>query len=141
MSAMLETILAAWKKAWSDGETSAFAAIVADDYIRHSKSGEESLPEMIRQIEEHHRAFSEHRVEIIDAIEDKDSIAIHWRTEGKHTGEYLGVPATGRVVSVVGATFLKYRDEKITEESVVWDPRDMLAAINIWHLGSRSKSQ
>lgn len=138
MSTMLGTIVDAWTKAWGEGKTGAYSEIVADNYSRQSKSGDEGgLAEVIRQIEDHHRAFSNHHVEILHAIEDDGSIAIHWRSEATHTGEYMGVPPTGRVVSVLGASFIYHQDGKITQEWVVWDPRDMLSAINIWHLGAR----
>ena len=53
-----------------------------------------------------------------------------------HTGTYMGVPPTGRTVNVSGAAFIKHRDGKILEEHTVWDPRELLSAMKIVHLGA-----
>ena len=46
----------------------------------------------------------------------------------------MDVPATGRNVTVTGASFVRFEDDKIAEEWVVWDPRELLSALGIWHL-------
>ena len=76
---------------------------------------------------------------ILRAIEDDNLVAIHWESTGTHTGEFMGVPPTGRTVTVTGASFVGHRDGKITDEAVVWDPREMLSAVGIWHLGDQRK--
>ena len=48
----------------------------------------------------------------------------------------MDVPATGRSITVTGASFLRFEDDKIAEEWVVWDPRELLSALGIWHLGA-----
>lgn len=141
MSTMLANIAIAWTRAWGEGETTAFEKIAAADYVRHSKTGEEDLAVVLQQIEEFHRAFTAFDVEILHAVEDHDLIAIHWRSAGRHTGEFMGVPPTDRNVSVNGATFIKHSEERITQEWTVWDPRELLSAMNIWHLGSRAGSR
>ncbi|WP_258066250.1 ester cyclase [Pseudoclavibacter sp. RFBA6] len=136
MSTMLANVAAAWVRAWGDGETAAFQEIVADDYVRHSKSGAEGLEDVIKQIEASHEAFSDFNVEIRHAVEDNELIAIHWQSTGTHTGTFMGVPPTGRTVNVSGAAFIKHRDGKILEEHTVWDPRELLSAMKIVHLGA-----
>lgn len=141
MANMLDKITSAWTKAWSQGETSAFEDLVSADYVRHSKSGEERLENLVQQITESHQAFSDFRMEIQRAIEDDNLVAIHWKSTGVHTGEFMGVPPTGRTVTVSGASFISHKDGKVTEESVVWDPREMLSAMSIWHLGDQRRKK
>lgn len=135
---MLSRIADAWTRAWGQGETGAFESIVSPDYVRHSKTGERAgLPEILRQIEESHAAFSDFKVDILQAIQEDDLIALHWRTVAKHTGLFMDVPPTQRSVTVHGASFLRHRDGRIVEEWVVWDPRELLSSIHIWHLGDK----
>lgn len=140
MTNMLERVTHAWTKAWGEGDTAAFEQLVAPDYVRESKSGQEGLAKVMRQIEESHRAFSDFDVRVLRAIENDDLVAIHWESTGRHTGDFMGVPPTGREVTVSGASFISHQDGVITAEAVVWDPREMLSSISIWHLGDqRSK--
>lgn len=136
MSTMLANIAVAWTRAWGDGDTTAFKEIAAADYVRRSKTGQEPLDEVINQIKEFHEAFSNFKVSIIHAVEDSKLIAIHWRSVGQHTGNFMDVPPTQRTVSVEGATFLQHAEGKITEEFVIWDPRELLSAMKIVHLGT-----
>lgn len=137
MTNMLEKVTQAWTRAWGEGETAAFERLVSPDYTRQSKTGAEDLAHVVQQIEESHRAFSDFHVKVLRAIEDDNLVAIHWETVGKHTGEYMGVPPTGRTVTVQGASFISHRDGLITSEAVVWDPREMLSSMSIWHLGDQ----
>lgn len=139
MNTMLERVTDAWAKAWGNGDTAAFEGLVDAGYVRHSKSGEESIQLVVHQIEEQHAAFSGFSMRILHAIEDHNLVAIHWESTGTHTGEFMGVPPTGRTVTVTGASFVGHRDGKITDESVVWDPREMLSAVGIWYLGDHRK--
>lgn len=141
MSTMLANIAVAWTRAWGEGDTTAFEEIAADNYTRHSKTGQEPLGSVIQQIEDFHHAFSNFKVSILHAVEDTDVIAIHWRAAGCHTGDFMEVPPTNRHVAVDGASFLHHDGSRITEEYVMWDPRELLSAMKIVHLGSLAPVQ
>jgi len=139
---MLTRIASAWEQAWGQGNTRAFEDLVAPGYVRHSKTGDQmQLADILRQIEESHAAFSDFKVDILRGIEKDDMVALHWRSRGRHTGMFMNVPPTQRDVSVQGAAFLKHKDGRILEEWVVWDPRELLASMQIWHLGNQPPFQ
>jgi len=55
-----------------------------------------------------------HEVEYQGRIDDERVVTV-WRMTGRHTGEFLGVPATGRPVDFKGIDVLRVRDGKIVE--------------------------
>ncbi|MBJ9985854.1 flavin reductase [Acinetobacter sp. S40] len=129
----------AWTKAWGEGDIKAFASIVSPDYVRYAKDTEKfSLADIQQQIQDSHAAFTNFQVEILHTVEQEGMIALHWRTVAKHTGAFMGVPATHRSVTVFGSSFMKHKNGLITQEWVVWDPRELLASIDIWHLGNKA---
>jgi steroid delta-isomerase-like uncharacterized protein len=130
-----ETILKAWNGAWGNGDLAAFEQLLAPDYVRRSKSGSEDYDNLRKTIEAMHTAFPDSSTEILDLVEDGTKVAVHWQTTGTHQGEFMDVPATGRSVTVTGASFLRFESDKLTEEWVIWDPRELLSALGIWHLG------
>ena len=132
-----DTILKAWNGAWGDGDLAAFEQLLAPGYVRRSKSGSEDYASLRKTIEAMHTAFPDSSTEILEIVEDGTKVAVHWQTTGTHTGTFMGVPPTNRTVTVSGASFLRHRDGRITEESVVWDPRELLSSMNIWHLGNQ----
>lgn len=136
MSTRQETILKAWNGAWGQGDLSSFERILAPNYIRRSKTGTEDFESLKSTITDMHSAFPDSTVKILQIIEDGDRVAIHWQTQGTHQGPFMDVPPTGRAVTVSGASFLRFENDQLAEEFVVWDPRELLSALGIWHLGS-----
>ena len=130
-----EILLRAWQAAWSDGDVDAFEAILAPGYVRHTKSGDENFDKLSRDIQNSRDAFPDLDTEILQSVEQGDMVAIRWQSKGTHTGSYMGVPSTKRSVTVVGASFCRFADGQLAEEWVVWDPRELLAAMSIFAVG------
>lgn len=135
MSARRQRILDAWNDAWGNGDLTGFEQLLAPGYRRRSKSGDEDYATLKKTIHATHDAFPDFTTQILHIVEDGDDVAVHWQSSGTHEETFLDVAGTGRRVTVTGASFLHFEDDRIAEEWVVWDPRELLAAIGIWHLG------
>lgn len=59
-------------------------------------------------------AFSDIRHRLEDLVAESDTVAVRLTLEGTHTGEFLGVPASGAHISVEGTAFLRVADGRIT---------------------------
>jgi predicted ester cyclase len=66
-------------------------------------------------------AFSPLQNEILILFGEEDLVCAHQRWSGKHVGEFLGHPATGREVSFTSTAILRLRDGQISE---AWDEMD-----------------
>lgn len=136
---LVPRIADAWNRAWGHGDTAAYEQVVSAKYVRHLKNGEDArLREVLRQIEESYAAFSDFDVVILHAVSQGDLLALHWRTTATHTGIFMDVPPTNRRVTVTGASFMRHEDGRIVEEWVAWEPRELLASMQIWHLGGQA---
>ena len=62
---------------------------------------------------------------------DRDGlrIAVRWCAAGVHTGDYLGIPATGRSVFVPGSTHWRIVGERIAMEWTVFDQLGVMAQL------------
>ena len=62
---------------------------------------------------------------------DRDGlrIAVRWCAAGLHTGDYLGIPATGRAVFVLGSTHWRIVGERIAMEWTVFDQVGVMAQL------------
>ena len=62
---------------------------------------------------------------------DRDGlrIAVRWCAAGAHTGDYLGIPATGRAVFVMGSTHWRIVGERIAMEWTVFDQLGVMAQL------------
>lgn len=75
--------------------------------------------------------FSNIKFTIIDVFGQGDKLVKHWRFEGKHTGNFFGIPATGKDVSVEGVTLVKMRGGKIAEEQDFFDNYEFMKQLGL----------
>ncbi|NKY19361.1 ester cyclase [Tsukamurella spumae] len=126
----------AWEAAWDRGEVDALDDLLSDDYRRIESGGEvRSRDEFKASIVATRTAFPDLETVIDEIIVEGSSAAIRWHSTGAHTEPFLGIPATRRAVAVNGATFARFDDGRIVEESVTWDPRALLTALGVITVG------
>ncbi|HEV8697185.1 MAG TPA: ester cyclase [Candidatus Limnocylindrales bacterium] len=65
--------------------------------------------------------FSEQRWEVHDVIGEGDLVVARMTHHGRHTGDLMGIPPTGREVAYQYVHFLRFRDGKAIEH---WGVRD-----------------
>ena len=71
-------------------------------------------------------ALSDIHVEAHDTIAGEDRICVRWSCTAKHTGDGLGIPATGKTISVTGISILRVKDGKLVEGWQNWDMLGMM---------------
>lgn len=65
--------------------------------------------------------FSNIQFTIKDIFGQGDKLVKHWSFKGKHTGAFFGIPATGKEVSIEGATLVRMENGRIAEEKDFFD--------------------
>ncbi len=73
--------------------------------------------------------FAEMRHEIQYTLAEGDRVALGITLHLTHTGEFLGVPATGKTAAVEEIIVIRFRDEKIAEEWGVFDLAGLMQQI------------
>jgi predicted ester cyclase len=82
-----------------------------------------SLPEEVRGIDGVRELVETYRsgiaglgVTIDHQIADGDYVAGRYTCRGTHEGDFMGLPATGRGVTIAGLVISRFRDGKVVEE-------------------------
>jgi len=73
--------------------------------------------------------FKDARFEIDDLIVADDRVVARWTCSGTHTGDFIGIPATGKKVTVLGISMYRLRDGKIVETRNSADVLGMLVQL------------
>jgi len=75
-------------------------------------------------------AFPDFRLRQLDLVVGEDANADRWEASGTHSGRFLGLEATGRHVSVEGATFTRFDSAGLVVEDVnFWDVATLVAQL------------
>jgi len=109
-----------FEEVWNKGREEAIDELFAEDGIAHGLAdeavqalrGPEGFKPFFKKFRE---AFPDIQVIIEDCISEGDKVAARCRVRAKHTGEGLGVAATGNPVEFTGMSIVRIRDGKIVE--------------------------
>jgi steroid delta-isomerase-like uncharacterized protein len=63
---------------------------------------------------------------IQDVIAEKNKVVVAWSMSGRHQGEFYGVPATKKKVSVEGITIHHVENGKILDSFASWDRLELM---------------
>ncbi len=92
--------------------------LLAEDFTGHAEpppgmpGGAEGFRLMVAAL---HNAFPDMHVEIDSLVAEDDLVMGHHTTTGAHTGDFLGMPATGRSVRVEGLQMVRITNWKVSE--------------------------
>ena len=75
--------------------------------------------------------FSEREFTVKQSFGDDDNIVKHWHFKGKHTGNFFGIPATGKKIDVEGVTLVKMKNGKIAREHDFMDSSVLLQQLGL----------
>lgn len=119
------------------GNLEAIDEFIAEDCVNHTPPpGVSPNREGAKQIFAMFRAaFPDHDAVILDMVEEDNTVATYKMFTGTHQGEFMGIPATGRRVTVRLMDFVRLRDGKIAEHSNVVDVFGLLAQLGAMRTG------
>jgi steroid delta-isomerase-like uncharacterized protein len=67
--------------------------------------------------------------ELLVLVEEGDHIAVHGRWTGKHTAEFMGVPASGKTVNFTFTDILNVRNGQVVKEYLEFNPAVIMQQI------------
>jgi steroid delta-isomerase-like uncharacterized protein len=113
------------------GNLEAVDEFIAEDCVNHTpppgvapdREGAKQTFAMFRA------AFPDHDAVILDMVGEGDTVATHKTFTGTHQGDFIGIPATGKRITVRVMDFVRVRDGKIAEHSNVLDVSGLLAQL------------
>ena len=107
------------------GDLSVVEKVFAADYIHHDPANVDAIggmEDVRRHITTLRSAFPDVAFHIQQEIVDGDDIVVRWNATGTHTGDYFGIPATGKSFNITGMNHWQMGADGKTVEG--WVSRD-----------------
>ena len=70
--------------------------------------------------------FSDGDVAVNDMIAEEDKVVVRWTWSATHTGEFMGIPPTGRQITIAGISIHRFADGNFVESWVNYDIMGMM---------------
>jgi steroid delta-isomerase-like uncharacterized protein len=116
-----------FEEGWNQGNTAVFDELFAADYLGHDPSGPIHGPEGFKQYYATYRtAFPDTHLTIEDQIAEGDMVMSRWIGTGTHQGPLMGIPPSGKRVTITGMTITRFAEGKIVEG---WNNLDALGML------------
>jgi len=118
------------EEVWKDEKLDIADEVFAETYLSHQSDGTtlERGPEDVKEfVMEYRSAFSDIEDIVEDMIGEGDRVATRWTLRVTHTGEFRGIPATGRRIKITGIGIFRFSEEGKVVES--WDSLDQLGML------------
>ena len=105
------------------GDLPAIDNLVSDDFVEHEEiPGLEPTKAGLRQMFEMiHTGLEDAKFEVDDLIAEGDTASARSRLTGTHRAEFMGIPATGRTISVGVSDYLRFDNGLLVEHWGVMD--------------------
>jgi steroid delta-isomerase-like uncharacterized protein len=118
------------EEGWNQGNTAVFDELFAADYVGHDPSGPVHGPEGFKQLYATYRAaFPDTHLTIEDQIAEGDKVVARWTASGTNQGPLMGIPPSGKRVTITGITITRFARGKIEEDWFNYDTLGMLQQI------------
>jgi predicted ester cyclase len=117
------TVRRFYEEAVGQGNLDCIDELFAPDYMEHEEfavpgSGIPALKQWIGMI---CAAFTDRCMKVDDIMALGDRVAVRWSCTSRHTGAFMGTPATNEPVSIKGMGIYRLADGKVVER---WTEED-----------------
>ena len=115
--------------AWNGGELDLIDEIYAPEYGEPDGiQGPEGVKAFIRSTQ---AGLPDIQFTVEDLIAEGAGVAVRWRIHATHEGEFMGIPRTGKPVTVTGMSFYQLANGKIVESWSNWDELGLFQQLGI----------
>ncbi|MFC5139263.1 ester cyclase [Actinomycetospora rhizophila] len=112
---------------WNANDLDGYLDLYTDDVRLHGFAPEPLDKNATRAFYEGlFAAFPGNRIELHETFGDGDRLTSRFMLSGRHDGDFMGIPATGREIVMPGITILHFRDGRCAER---WTCSDMLSLL------------
>jgi steroid delta-isomerase-like uncharacterized protein len=76
-------------------------------------------------------AFPDGRHTLEVELAEADKVAVYWTFRGTHRGELMGIPATGKRITITGIAIDRFAQGKIAEHWVSFDQMGLMQQLGV----------
>lgn len=120
---------------WNKGNLEAADELVNTDFAAQTNTlglaANTDLVRMKRSVAMYRAAFPDLHITFDDMVAESDRVAVRFTATGTHLGQMLGIPPTGKRVSVANITVYHLRDSRIVDQQGLTDTLGLLQQLGV----------
>jgi len=116
------------------GNLSIIDEVFDTNYVHHDPANIDAiggLDDVRHHITTLRHAFPDLEFHVVDEIADENNIVVRWTVSGTHTGDYFGIPPTGKKFNITGMNHWKLANGKAIEGWVSRDDMGLMRQLGL----------
>jgi steroid delta-isomerase-like uncharacterized protein len=115
------------------GELQLLDEIAVDNYVEHDPlPGQgDGRPDLKDRVATLRTAFAPLSFTVEDVIAEGDRVVIRWRSTGRHSGDFMGIPPTNRNYTIAGIDIHRLESGRMAEHWHVVDQLGQLQQLGL----------
>lgn len=120
-----------WDEVINEGKVSVLDTAYAPDVVLHTVPEIKGAAKAKAYYANYVTGFSNREFIVKETFAQGNKLTKYWIFKGKHTGDFFGIPATGKTINVEGCTIATIVNGKITEERDFFDNLEFLRQLGL----------
>ena len=120
-----------WDVAINEGKIDVLDTAYAADIVLHTTPEIKGVAKAKAYYANFVTGFSNRQFIIKDMFAQGDKVTKYWEFKGTHSGNFMGIPATGKTVDIEGCTIARMVNGKIVEERDFMDNMSFLKQLGL----------
>jgi len=113
------------------------------NYVLHFQ--DRSIPMNLEQTKQFYimfySAFPDLSHSLDEQIAEGDKVVTRWTARGTHRGEFMGIPATDKQITLTGINIYRLVDNKLAESHVNWDMQGLMQQLGYFQTPPQDPNQ
>jgi steroid delta-isomerase-like uncharacterized protein len=113
------------------GDGARLTEMLAPDFVAHQSSGPQSGHALVQHLISFRLAFSDSQFTVEEQIAEGDRVVTRATLQAVHSGDFQGLPPTGKQIAIEAIFFGRVRDGKFVESRSLFDQLSLLQQLNL----------
>ena len=116
------------------GDIDGFAELLSEDFVEHEETPglEPTKAGVVSFFRMYKAAFPDLTFEPQQSFTNGDTVAVYYRASGTQSGEFMGIPATGKRFDVHGVDIVRFGEDRVAlEHWGVFDAMTMMQQLGV----------
>ncbi len=107
---------------WNKGNLVIADEVLTEDFVQHAPGRDvKGLDAFKQYVTAFRTAFPDLHFAVEEQFEGRGKVVTHWKATGTQKGELMGIPASGKQVTLPGMTITRFDGAKIADNLLYWD--------------------
>ena len=120
-----------WELVINEGKIDVLDTAYAADIVLHTTPEIKGIAKAKAYYANFVTGFSNRQFIVKDMYAQGDKVTKYWQFKGTHSGNFMGIPATGKTVDIEGCTIARMVNGKIVEERDFMDNMSFLKQLGL----------